>query len=104
MALADYLLRGVPKVMSHAAILPVRQQAQIVNEILGKRFDRLLLYAMQATDFDAWVIICHEDHYDPVFRTMVPWQTWAPILQMLFFFDNGRELERLISRGRRCMA
>jgi hypothetical protein len=36
-----------------------------------------------------WLVICQEDDYDPVFRTMVPLRTWAPILQMLVFYHRG---------------
>jgi hypothetical protein len=44
---------------------------------------------MRAAGIDMWLVICQEDDYDPVFRTMVPLRTWAPILQMLVFYDRG---------------
>jgi len=41
--------------------------------------------------------LAEEDDYDPVFKTMIPMNTWAPILQMLIFFDRGfdQDLERI---------
>jgi hypothetical protein len=70
-------------------ILPVRKQDQIIFEILKKRLDRILPSAMREANVDMWVIICQEDDYDPVFKTLIPMNTWAPILQMLIFFDRG---------------
>lgn len=85
--------------MNHPTVLPVRERARVVNSVLAQRFDRLLPEVMREAGFDAWIIVCHEDNYDPVFRTMVPWDVWAPILQVLLFLDNGQEVERInISR------
>lgn len=85
--------------MNDPPVLPVREQARIVNRVLAQRFEQLLPKVMRETGFDAWIIVCHEDNYDPVFRTMVPWDVWAPILQILLYFDNGQEIERInISR------
>jgi hypothetical protein len=56
---------------------------------------------MQETGFDMWLIICNEDNLDPVFETMIPFNCWAPIAQILVIYDprKGTGLERLnISR------
>ena len=44
-----------------------------------------------------WLILCQEDDLDPVFKTMIPMNTWTPILQMLIFFDRGADqgIERI---------
>lgn len=86
---------------SSPKILPLREQAQVVDGLLATRFSTLLPAVMRDTGFDMWLIICNEDHYDPVFRTIVPWSCWAPILQMVVFYDPGpgQEVERInISR------
>jgi hypothetical protein len=70
-------------------ILPLRQQAEIVNNILAKRLETILPLAMRETGFDMWLIICQEDDFDPVFTTLIPMDTWCPILQILIFFDRG---------------
>lgn len=82
-------------------ILSLKDQARVVNDVLKYRLDNLLPSVMRECGFDMWLIICNEDNYDPVFRTMVPWQCWAPILQIIVLYDGGTEkgIERLnISR------
>lgn len=82
-------------------LLDLRERAVVVNNILKRRLDTLLPMAMRETGFDMWIIICHEDNYDPVFKTLMPWECWAPILQIIVFYDRGEGegIERLnISR------
>lgn len=76
-------MKGMPQ------ILGVRQQAEVIHSILKKRLVTILPDAMRAANLDMWIILCQEDDYDPVFKTMVPLDTWAPILQMLIFCDRG---------------
>jgi Xaa-Pro aminopeptidase len=47
--------------------------------------------AMRETGLDMWLILCQEDDLDPVFQTLIPMDTWCPILQMLIFYDRGKE-------------
>jgi hypothetical protein len=70
-------------------VLPVRQQSEIVNRILAKRLQEVLPLAMRETGIDMWLVICQEDNFDPVFTTLIPMDTWCPILQILIFFDRG---------------
>jgi Xaa-Pro aminopeptidase len=70
-------------------VLPMRQRAQIVRQVLAERLDTILADAMRENGFDMWIIICQEDNLDPVFQTMIPIDTWCPILQMLVFYDRG---------------
>ena len=84
-------MQGMPQ------ILTVRQQADISHSILRKRLETILPEAMRLANLDMWIILCQEDDYDPVFKTMVPLNTWAPILQMLIFSDpgGGKSMERI---------
>ena len=84
-------MKGMPQ------ILTVRQQAEVIRSILRKRLDTILPDAMRLANLDMWIILCQEDDYDPVFKTMVPLDTWAPILQMLIFYDQGNStgIERI---------
>lgn len=68
---------------------PMRERAAIINRNLRGRLDALLPLAMRETGFDMWIILCQEDNPDPVFTTMIPMDTWCPILQILIFFDRG---------------
>jgi hypothetical protein len=80
-------------------LLPVREQAQRINSALAERLDTVLPLAMRAADLDAWLIICQEDDLDPIFTTMIPMDTWCPILQILLFIDRGDHIERLNISG-----
>src|SRR5581483_10106732 len=78
-------------------VVGVREQARIVNGLLHERFERLLPRIMREAGFDMWIVVCNEDNHDPVFDTIIPWECWAPILQIVEFHDAGPErgIERL---------
>ena len=73
------------------AILPIRERAALVLKIVQKRLDTLLPRMMRETGFDMWVIACNEDNLDPVFETMMPYENWCPITQILVLYDRGPE-------------
>ena len=70
-------------------VLSMRERDTVITRVLEKRLERVLPLAMQEADIDMWLIVCQEDDLDPVYRTMIPLNTWTPILQMLLFFDRG---------------
>jgi len=70
-------------------VLPMRERAEVVYRILKDRLETVLPTAMREAGLDMWLIICQEDDLDPVYRTMIPMDTWCPILQMLVFYDRG---------------
>lgn len=77
-------------------ILPLRKQDDLIYKILEQRFETILPLAMREAGIDMWVILCQEDDHDPVFRTMIPFNCWTPILQMLVFYDRGEQgIERI---------
>lgn len=83
------------------AVLKMHDRAATVNRIVGLRLDGLLPVAMRETGFDMWIIVTNEDNQDPVFQTMIPYDTWTPITQILVLYDpgHGAPVERLnISR------
>ena len=69
-------------------VLPLREQSEVIERLLRIRLDRLLPRMMKETGFDMWLIICNEDNHDPVFNTLIPFDTWAPITQILVFSLN----------------
>jgi Xaa-Pro aminopeptidase len=79
------------------AVLPVRERAALVYRITAKRLDALIPRLMRETGFDMWIVCCNEDNLDPVFETMIPYENWNPITQILVFFDQGpaKGVERL---------
>lgn len=83
------------------AVLPVRARAELVYKITQQRLDTLLPHLMREAGFDMWLISCNEDNLDPIFETMMPYENWCPITQVLVLFDRGpvKGVERLnISR------
>jgi len=72
-------------------VLPMRERAEVVYCILKNRLETVLPTAIREAGLDMWLIICQEDDLDPVYRTMIPMDTWCPILQMLVFYDRGPE-------------
>lgn len=74
---------GFPK------ILPVREQSNLITELVRDRLDTVLPLAMREAGLDIWIILCQEEDLDPVYKTMIPMDCWSPILQMLIFVDEG---------------
>jgi Xaa-Pro aminopeptidase len=82
-------------------VLNMRARKATVDKITHMRLERLLPRIMRETGIDMWLFISNEDNYDPVFLTMVPFDAWCPITQILVFYDpgEGKAIERLnISR------
>ena len=78
-------------------IMSIRERAEYVLDITEKRFDRLLPRMMRETGIDMWIVTGNEDAHDPLFWTMMPYKNWAPITQILVYYDRGPDLgvERL---------
>ena len=57
---------------SIAQILPLRERADVIDDVLKDRFDNLLPKLMDKTDVDMWILISREYNEDPVLRTMLP--------------------------------
>jgi len=71
------------------SVLSIRERAALVNAVTLKRLDRLLPGFMRETGFDMWIVACNEDNLDPVFETMIPYENWCPITQIVVFYDRG---------------
>jgi hypothetical protein len=57
---------------TQAEVLPVREQARVINEALAERLDTLLPGLMKTSGIDMWILISREYNEDPVLRTMLP--------------------------------
>jgi Xaa-Pro aminopeptidase len=77
--------RNVPEVLN------IRDRADLVLRVTRDRLDRLLPGFMRETGFDMWIIACNEDDLDPVLMTMMPYENWCPITQIVVLFDRGPE-------------
>src|SRR6476620_1651909 len=75
-------------------ILPVRERAMLINEMVRERLETTLPRAMRQAGLDVWLVICQEDNPDPIYATMIPMDTWSPILSILLFVDEGVSVRR----------
>lgn len=78
-------------------VMSIRDRKAVVDNTTKQRLEKLLPQVMRQADLDMWIITCNEDNYDPVFNTMIPYDAWCPITQILVFYDPGagKKLERL---------
>ncbi|MBO6881774.1 M24 family metallopeptidase [Winogradskyella sp.] len=79
-------------------ILPERQRAEVVDDILKDRFDNLLPKLMDDTGFDMWILISREYNEDPVLKTMLPaaWLNARRRTILVFYRDKeNNTIEKL---------
>ena len=99
--LAVLLLTFGPRLLAQAepradrvlpGILPERERARVVDELLADRLDNLLPTLMRRAGLDMWVVISREYNEDPVLETMLP-STWLSARRrtILVFYDRGPE-------------
>ncbi|TLF44614.1 M24 family metallopeptidase [Maribacter aurantiacus] len=79
-------------------ILPERERATVIDELLDERFNNLLPKLMDEANIDMWVVISREYNEDPVLRTMLP-ATWLNARRrtiLLFYRDKANnKIEKL---------
>lgn len=78
----------------NAQVLPLREQAKIIDEVIDDRLNNLLPQLMERTGIDMWVMITREYNEDPIVKTMLP-ATWisARRTTMLVFYYNSTTKE-----------
>ena len=52
-------------------VLPMRERAQLINQILDDRLQNLLPGLMRREGIDMWVLISREYNEDPILKTML---------------------------------
>ncbi|NLN82987.1 MAG: aminopeptidase P family protein [Firmicutes bacterium] len=78
-------------------ILPLRQQAEVINRWLDLRLKNLLPKLMKDHDLECWLVACREYNEDPVYMTMVPEPVLsARRLSILAFIRKEDEVERYV--------
>ncbi len=79
-------------------ILPQRERARVIDEILEDRIDNLLPTLMRREGIDMWIIVSREYNEDPVMKTMLP-STWLSARRRTIFVfhdpGEGAEIEKL---------
>ncbi|AXT55302.1 M24 family metallopeptidase [Aquimarina sp. MMG015] len=78
--------------ISQAQILPERDRAEVIDQILADRFNKLLPQLMDQTDFDMWILISREYNEDPVLKTMLPakWLNARRRTILVFYRDKEK--------------
>ena len=73
-------------------VLPMRERATTINQMLAERLDTLLPMLMRRADVDMWIVMAREYNEDPVLKTMLP-ATWLSARRrtILVFHDRGPE-------------
>ncbi|MCY7358005.1 MAG: Xaa-Pro aminopeptidase, partial [Rudanella sp.] len=86
------LLFSFPAFSQTPTILPERERARFVDEVLEDRFTNLLPQLMRREGIDMWVIISREYNEDPVLKTMLP-ANWLSARRrtIMVFTDTGKE-------------
>lgn len=90
----DYGVSGVRDIDN---ILPLKERAELYNEILEWRLDNILPELMRREGIEMWLVICTESNEDPVYLTLVPEpHMFGRRLSILIFHDRGEAgVERL---------
>lgn len=75
--------------LGNAQVIPLREQAKVIDEILADRFNNLLPVLMERNGIDMWIVISREYNEDPVIRTMLP-STWISARRrtIIVFYNN----------------
>ena len=73
-------------------ILPEKDRAKVMNEILDWRLENIIPELMRREGIDMWLTICREYNEDPVYLTLVPEPTMAARrTSILIFHDKGEK-------------
>ena len=73
-------------------VLPVKDQAKIINELLSERINDLLPQLMDETGLDCWVLISREYNEDPILKTFLPaeWLSARRRTILVFYRDKTK--------------
>lgn len=83
---------------AEAKVLPMKERATLINQMLDDRLQNLLPALMREQGIDMWVLISREYNEDPILKTMLP-ANWLSARRrtILVLFDPGagKPVERL---------
>ncbi len=68
-------------------ILPLRQQAEVINGWLKKRLEVLLPRLMEREKFDMWIVVGREYNEDPVMMSLLPAQMLSARRRTILIFS-----------------
>lgn len=79
---------------AYSQVLPLREQASLINNIQGERFNQLLPALMDSTGIEMWILISREYNEDPVLKTMLPaeWLSARRRTILVFYRNKTKNL------------
>ncbi len=78
-------------------ILPLRQQATVMNAWLDERLESVLPTIMRREGFDMWIVVGRENNEDPVLLTLVPQPALSARRRTILLYTlKEDELEKLV--------
>ena len=93
---------AVTPLLSQSPLPPLRRQAEIQQEWLKARLERVLPALMRQYGVEMWLVVCREYNEDPVYFSLVSPTTFAARRRTIYvFYDRGPEkgVERLALGG-----
>lgn len=80
----------------YGAILPMRERAKVINELLEDKIENYLPKLMSDTGIEMWVVVSREYNEDPVIKTLLPAEWLAARRRtILVFFNTGKQIETI---------
>lgn len=74
---------------ANAQVKTVREQANIINELLSDRLNNLLPTLMSKHNIDCWVLMTREYNEDPIVKTMLPAEWLSARRRTILVFYNN---------------
>ncbi len=80
-------------IQTNNKVLPLKEQAKIINELLADRIQNLLPKLMDEADLDCWVLISREYNEDPILKTFLPaeWLSARRRTILVFYRDKVKQ-------------
>jgi hypothetical protein len=80
-------------IQTNNKVLPLKEQAKIINEILADRIQNLLPKLMDEAGLDCWVLISREYNEDPILKTFLPaeWLSARRRTILVFYRDKAKQ-------------
>lgn len=90
LALFCLIALNAPAQTSYPEILPMKERARVIDEILEDKVQNTLPELMRRTGVDMWVVVSREYNEDPVIETLLP-ATWLAARRrtILVMYDKG---------------